>query len=421
MTMPTQKFTLKVLSGPHTGAELNLDSGSYSIGSHEGCDLVFNDTSLAQNHLQIILSDAGLAVRPLALPVYINGSEVSQGGATINDLDIVTLGDTHFAVAGSEATWPASIELPHINTKRNEPIIEKESNSFFSRQKFPIAIGTIGLVILFGLNQPFSSKSIFESNETIIRKILSKQNQKHIELLSQPNGVVRLTGYVDTSEASDELNKALVSSKLKTISRIYSSDELLATSKQVLSALGYSDLNINSISHDPGTVVLHGFVDTGAELRQLVETLNLDVTGLKKVDYAKVETLEQRLAELNSSIVDAALDKKLKAYSEGGSLIVSGVLSNVEYIQWDKIENSLQSQYADHASIINRIVKKHESIQLALRSVSIGNTAYLITKDGNKYIEGAYLDNGYMIKSIQPGVITLTKKNSDIEFLYGQK
>lgn len=421
MTMTSPQFNLNVLSGPHTGAELPLESGTYSIGSHESCDLVFNDKSLSDKHLQIVLSSSGLAIRPLALPVYINGSELTQGRATINELDVITLGDTHFAVAGLNTTWPASIKLPHIDTKRNEPIADKSSGSFMVKNKIPIAIIVAGVIAFIAYSQPFSSKPLFESNESVIRKLLADQKQKHIELMSQPNGVIRLTGYVDNNEASNKLDKALASSKLKTISRIYSSDELLHTAKQVLQALGYSDLNVEITNNHPGTLVLEGFVDTSSELQQLVETLRLDVTGVRKVDHKNVETLEQRLTELNNTIVNASLDKKLTAYSEGGSLIVGGILSNVEYTEWEKIETHLQSQYTDHARIVNNIVKKHETIQLALRSVSIGQTAYLITKDGNKYMEGAYLDNGYMIKTIRPGIITLSKNHAEVEFLYGQK
>ncbi|MGC8718462.1 MAG: FHA domain-containing protein, partial [Thermodesulforhabdaceae bacterium] len=38
---------MKLLSGPHLGAEVALDPGAYIVGSEDSCDLVLMDSSLA--------------------------------------------------------------------------------------------------------------------------------------------------------------------------------------------------------------------------------------------------------------------------------------------------------------------------------------------------------------------------------------
>ena len=74
--------TLRVFSGIHLGAEIELEDGAYVMGSDDSCDLIFGDSSLVVRHavLRVTSSEKGpqVTVEPLDGPVTLNGEALQQ-------------------------------------------------------------------------------------------------------------------------------------------------------------------------------------------------------------------------------------------------------------------------------------------------------------------------------------------------------
>ncbi len=420
------KFVLKILSGLNCGAELQLNEGNYNIGSHESNDLVFNDESLAEKHLRIILSDSGLAIRPFVLPVYLKGKPVSQGGGIVDNFDVITIGDTHFALAPSDVIWPDKIELPKIKKKAAESSLSADgshSRSIFalipySRIVIPSLL-VVALVLFVG--DFFSERSPIVSAEQKIQAVLDEMNLYKLQLIKQPNNTIRLSGFVQQSKTVKQLEEKLRKSGVAAINRVHAIDDLKDNTKRVLRALGYDRLQVSASKKNAGEMILKGFVDDKSSRQSIVDTLRYDIPGVKNIDYSAVETLEQRLDFLQNEIKKLGLQKKLSVLSTGGILKIEGTLNGIQMENWKIVHSTFQEKYGEEPPLESDIKTKKLSIKLALRSVSIGTTAYLITKKGNKYIEGAFLDNGYLIKSISPGKIVLSKKGTDVDYLYGRR
>ena len=66
MTMPA-KILLKIISGPHLGAEIPLTSGSTVLGSSNSCDIILQDSTVAERHLRISLSKNQKRGEPLLI------------------------------------------------------------------------------------------------------------------------------------------------------------------------------------------------------------------------------------------------------------------------------------------------------------------------------------------------------------------
>ncbi|MDY0220913.1 MAG: type III secretion system inner membrane ring subunit SctD [Desulfobacterium sp.] len=65
---------LKIFSGPHLGAEIPLAPGTTTLGSSRSCDLVIQDSSVAERHLCIIVPDSPdrideIAIKTIDAPV----------------------------------------------------------------------------------------------------------------------------------------------------------------------------------------------------------------------------------------------------------------------------------------------------------------------------------------------------------------
>ena len=73
---------LRIFSGLHLGAEIELIEGVYVIGTDDSCDLILNDSTLKGRHAALrVAPDAGslaLTVEALDGPVFINGKKVVE-------------------------------------------------------------------------------------------------------------------------------------------------------------------------------------------------------------------------------------------------------------------------------------------------------------------------------------------------------
>ncbi|MFO1349186.1 MAG: EscD/YscD/HrpQ family type III secretion system periplasmic domain-containing protein [Gammaproteobacteria bacterium] len=57
---------------------------------------------------------------------------------------------------------------------------------------------------------------------------------------------------------------------------------------------------------------------------------------------------------------------------------------------------------------------------LAIKSVSLGVVRFVVTADGAKYLEGASLANGFVLKAIQEDRLILSNGDQDIIYYFGR-
>ncbi|MBI9092604.1 MAG: type III secretion system inner membrane ring subunit SctD [Desulfobacterium sp.] len=67
---------LKIFSGPHLGAEVSLSPGTITLGSGNSCDIIIQDTTVAERHLRISIPDApnhpeSISIKSMDAPVIL--------------------------------------------------------------------------------------------------------------------------------------------------------------------------------------------------------------------------------------------------------------------------------------------------------------------------------------------------------------
>ncbi|HBR97198.1 MAG TPA: EscD/YscD/HrpQ family type III secretion system inner membrane ring protein [Gammaproteobacteria bacterium] len=419
-------FVVKILAGPHAGAQIALAQGNYLIGTAEDNDLVFSDPALAKHHVKLILSDSGFAIKPLAMPVFLKGKPLADGGGVFSPFDIITAGDTHLAVAAADATWPASLPLPKIRKKAHDsaPLQTGEVPHATTRaglNRWWLAAACVCLALGYGLRHSWQTDMPIISKEAQLSTLLDDMPLYDLKILKQPDGNVRLTGYVPHSRDLATLKTRLQASHLPIVNRVTAIDEVKTATERVLAAIGYPDLVVMATTETPGVIEVSGFVDDDSARRRIVDTLRYDIPGIKNIEDSGIETLEQRLAYLKQEIKDSGLADSITAASKNGALHVTGEVSSLEREQWQSIEDMFIAKYGEAPALENSFTRKTNAFTLNLRSVSIGKTAFLTTQNGKKFIEGAHIKDGYTIKSILPGKIVLSGNGGEIDYHYGQK
>ncbi len=121
MTDPTQTsaYLIKILSGPHQGAEVAIGEGELLIGSSLESDLILSDTLIAPNHLKIHVEKGEIAITPLADKVYLDSYLIPQEPKLIHTFQYITLGSTHLVIGPSGELWP-TLSPPNLSDLKNQ-------------------------------------------------------------------------------------------------------------------------------------------------------------------------------------------------------------------------------------------------------------------------------------------------------------
>jgi type III secretion system YscD/HrpQ family protein len=114
---------LKVLSGPHTGAEISLDDGEYILGKDDNCDIIISDGSVSDQHLKITINGPAISGEILDGKVYIDGNKAEGSTIAISQFKVITVGIIHLCFGDDAQAWPEII-LPDIS-KASAPSVQE--------------------------------------------------------------------------------------------------------------------------------------------------------------------------------------------------------------------------------------------------------------------------------------------------------
>jgi type III secretion system YscD/HrpQ family protein len=104
---------LRVLSGPHRGAELPLVAGTYAIGSGDDDAVILADPKVAAHHATLVVTADGVRCLPEGGRVRVEESEVPGAGVALRPFQLFGLGETFLAIGPKDETWP-EITLPGL-------------------------------------------------------------------------------------------------------------------------------------------------------------------------------------------------------------------------------------------------------------------------------------------------------------------
>ncbi len=105
---------LKILTGPHMGAEAVLESGDVLLGSDLECDIILMDAGIMPRHLLLRVShDDTVLVLPQEGDVLLKDVPVPAEGALLEHFCPLTMGGTVLCVGPAKRPW-RSHELPTL-------------------------------------------------------------------------------------------------------------------------------------------------------------------------------------------------------------------------------------------------------------------------------------------------------------------
>jgi len=380
-------FILKIVEGPNKGAEIALVDGvAVTLGKSDDCD--------------IILADPTLPDEPLAMEANADG--VTAGGETLAQFAVKTIGATSFAVGPADAPW-AELKWPSSDPAKEEESPEPESASGDSAprapsepqeeeesQKPPRRHGCLGcLVVLVLLLVAAAAVAWFYRDDAAeFCKERDWNFQKLVDVVWHPGQSGEI--FVETKQTlADVARKYGLSLEGEVLSgNLATRRERLAATAEAYAAQPGAELDISDdesfrnaaedalftltegaltvVSATNRFIAIKGVSRSAAALKKTLEALSADLPRLRNADVSGVRFGTVAVSDATDGAVDA---------SEAQPVLRA---------------NTAPASYS-------------------FPVCGILTTPYpcLIARDGKRYLEGAVLDSGVIVK-IEADSVTLT-------------
>lgn len=456
---------LKILSGLHQGAEVELTGQSLTLGRGPDCDLILDDRLLADVHLTLSSADGnGRLALHFHGPGHVGTRAVAAGeDAEIGDGEVVTLGATSLCTGPADGPWP-EIVLPDWSAPAPPPqptpapptstpesaeeaptdaspaeagpppapetapstpaAVETPPDKAPSpRRRFTLAAVAVGVVaglILMGVFMGLGGGGA-EPASAIVRPPDPAEQLRElaapygIEVESQDGRLV-LAGYIETAADREKLRAEALKAAPWVDFRVFAREQIQEAANAVLAGYGYP---LKAEAGDGGVLNVDGWAPTEADWKRVLVRLRSDVPGVTRFEesVSYIDALNRAIAvqlERNGLTgVRLRLDK--------GVLECSGTvpaerreLWNTFLEEWPKQFSAVQriedktllvASNSTHQTEAGADVPEEEAdpvLPARVVSVMLRPVRCFVTADGTTYFEGGRAGQGYVVQSIGP-------------------
>ena len=175
-------------------------------------------------------------------------------------------------------------------------------------------------------------------------------------------------------------------------------------------------------------MVLTGYVPTADELTQIMSTLKQEIHGLVSI-VDQVENQAGRVNTLKSMLREKSLSPRIHLIQKSNQITLEGhLLDDEQAYNLNDVVNRFRKRYGNRPALKtttrSAVVpqggnSRGGSPSLQIRGVSMGRVPYVIMEDGQKYLVGAKLVNGYIIEDINLEYLLLTNGTDRIKYRLG--
>jgi len=488
--MANQMWLLKLLSGSHVGAEIELAEGQYVLGSNEECDLVLADSDVLGEAAQIIIEDGNVTLNNLAsnVDLYVDGVK-QDNSISVSPFLVVTMGSLHFAMAPEGSTWPqlniptigststssdieksvkqdaemfkSSIEqelihddIPTLDKKysrsQNQQLNNDKSNARpFSKKKslidtikdyylklgknnkvvafilFFLIIFMVLFLILWKATSPVvDTQHLAVSYVDETTTVKDEMELENVNIRELPDGSILLTGYIESKGTYSQLLHKLDEQQIPYNNNIVVLDEMLENAKAILVSYGYGDVLDVELDTYPGSIVLTGYLINSDSLREVEMFLQQEVHGLISL-VQHVDFQNTRIKTLRSMLRSQGLDKKIKLLDQANEIVLKGRLTDISQgYHIKELVSQFRRKYGNNPKLTLNITIPETDVTtmepvLNIKSISVGYIPYIILNDGEKYLKGSKLQNGYVIEEITLDYLILKLGQQRIKYHTG--
>ena len=441
-----KKFVLRVLSGPHAGAEVDIGAQPSLLGKADTCDIVLIDDALQDQHVKFSVKDDKIICTPQdGASVFVGGIETHEE-REVNAFQPIVCGTTLLALGPKDQIWP-TITVPELKSEAEEAEAQEkakaEAEADLKKKKRRkqllcfLLIGGTGLLclVLIGTVTRVSQKkeakrlaieessfpivALKESSEEVLEK--HKVDAELVKISLSGKRFV-LSCHVATSREKQELEKELhqlpkvnfQSIHIYVQEKIIEQAQALLNARQTLTAVAAARLD---------GILMKGYLQSIEQLPAIKTRLLTDVPGLNSIETALFSPDE--VYELASNLLTQyKLMGLLKIQTVRTGLMVMGNIQASDEPRWKEAQKALKKNFRGICRVLSYVATvapnavKQMFFPSTITTVSIPKheLPWIDLQNGDRYYEGALLPSGYKIKSVTKKEIQLQKNEDKVIF-----
>lgn len=415
--MTESQWHMKILSGTHQGAEIQLPEGQQKIGQGDDCDIILHDESISTLQMAIDINDEGLFIRNLdpSKPFLYQGEPVDQESFQPDTSKVVSIGNLEFGFFKEGEGWvnPAQAQ-PHLTTIDDEfspvpigdePVLEPETSS----GKWKVALIGLAAMILAGIwaaNQDLLTSDDSATNKDELAELLKAPSYQHLTI-SGTEGTRLIKGYVMTNKELKELKAALAQGSGTSVDlKVRSIESFENAAKLGLSGFGFNDIEVKGDQEKMGTIILKGYVKDKKRWMKAKKSLIQDLQAIPAWDD-QVSSLQDQIATLNQEIDQKGLKGKIKLTAKQNQIEVQGMLNPKEQGVWKKIYQNFRKDNGDKPNFTDARARIGD---MEIKSVSLGKQPYLVMSNGERVMIGGLIAQTYTVHQIKEDRVVLQQR-----------
>lgn len=125
----------------------------------------------------------------------------------------------------------------------------------------------------------------------------------------------------------------------------------------------------------------------------------------------------EAVSVLGARLQEAGLGDRVTVSPGSGAVIAEGVLPAADMSRWADQQVWFDGRYKGTLSLVSRVrlAGAEEVPNLKVSAVSTGATPYIITSNGDRFVEGAVVDGGWTIEKILADRVILSRGGKRVE------
>jgi type III secretion system YscD/HrpQ family protein len=298
----TGDWILKIISGPHQGAEIALKPGRIVVGAHPECDLVLHDVLVAPQHFALTLEAGVLTLEALEGRVFNQGRRV-EAKSKVSAFAFVTAGTTHLVAGPVSARWPllSAADVPEL--EKPAPAPEPKSDpaapaaatgdapkdampSPAQRRRALFAAGfggalLLGWLVLWLWWRPLPPAPAAPGARERAEQVLKSFPEAAALRVDVQGNQTVVAGYLDSESAHREITRALREQVPEVTQRVWSSVRVLESARAFLAE---RRLDLEAAPAGPGAIKVSGSLRTPADWARLRQMLLAEIAGLERIE-----------------------------------------------------------------------------------------------------------------------------------------
>ncbi len=429
------QYVVKVLSGVNEGATADLGNTSgLVIGRSAGCDIIFNGANVADRHVAVELDKGRIRLTPLAQPVYIDGRDVGSNEIILQPNQLVNIGTVDFTIADKQQSWPgddAKTKQLSVSSTTNTQgeYLERRSKSDHSKKTSLFSNPWLWLaaVIMLLANVQYLTKQyggisgLLGLTETADQRISSMiRVEKYPSIyVKSIDGKIHINGYVSNEAEKSLLKRDISNFEGDVVSHYFVDTELEDNARMIAQSLGENEITFTTLDH--GRLKANGLTDNRAKWISVKENIRGDVLGVTSINDDDVKNLREIYSVLEQKVLAEEFSKRLELGLEKTMITARGKLTKAEEARWIQLKREFMDNSPYPFQFRESIRAPDADIKLSIRSVSVGEVPFVVSKEGNKYFKGSHVGSNYYIESINDDHILLNNNNIIFPIYFGQK